>query len=208
VGLATLRTHIGARGQGSVSESTGITAAERSEASTWLVASFLTGAVVALLLGVYSKYHDGTFDTVSQLFFSSQLMMKTWLALIAGLLAIFQIISAEIMYGRIKLEHVPEWIGSAHRLSGLGAVLFSLPVAYHCLWSIGFDFSSQGLRVWIHALAGLFFYGAFATKVMVIRIKNLPEWAIPVVGGLLFLSLIVAVLTSVTVGFSREGFGI
>ena len=191
-----------------MSETTQVTAAERSEANSWLVASFLTGAVVALLLGVYSRFHDGTFDTVAQLFFSNQLRMKTWLALIAGLLAIFQIISAEIMYGRIKVSPFPEWIPSAHRLFGLLAVLFSLPVAYHCLWSIGFDFGSQSLRVWIHALAGLFFYGAFVTKVMVIRIKNLPEWAIPVVGGLLFLSLMVAVLTSVIVGFSREGFGL
>jgi hypothetical protein len=133
--------------------------------------------------------------------------MKTWLALVAGLLAVFQIISAEIMYGRIKVKSQPEWLGSAHRLAGLGAVLFSLPVAYHCLWSIGFNFGSQSLRVWIHAFAGLIFYGAFVTKVMVIRIKHLPEWAIPVVGGILFLALMVAVLTSVTVGFYREGFG-
>ncbi|MGH9244451.1 MAG: DUF6529 family protein [Acidimicrobiales bacterium] len=191
-----------------VSEAKTISAAEQSEANTWLVASLLTGAVVALLLGVYSKFHDGTFDSVALFFFSNQLRMKTWLALVAGLLAIFQIISAEIMYGRIKVKSFPKWIVPAHRLSGLLAVLFSLPVAYHCLWSIGFDFGSQSLRVWVHALAGLFFYGAFVTKVMVIRIKNLPGWAIPLVGGLLFLTLIVAVLTSVTVGFSREGFGI
>ena len=80
-----------------------------------------------MLLGVYSKYHDGTFDTVAQLFFSTQLSMKTWLALVAGLLAIFQIISAEIMYGRIKVKPFPKWIVPAHRLAGLGAVLFSLP---------------------------------------------------------------------------------
>jgi hypothetical protein len=180
---------------------------DRTEVNLWIVAAFLTGAVVALLLGVYSKFHDGTFDSVALLFFSDQLSMKTWLAFVAGLLAIFQIITAEIMYGRIKLARFPKWLVNGHRLAGLGAFLFTLPVAYHCLWSIGFNFGSQSWRVWAHSLAGLFFYGAFVSKVILIRVKGLPEWAIPVAGGLLFLSLIVAVLTSVTVGFSREGFG-
>lgn len=181
---------------------------DRTEANNWVIAAFLTGAVVAVTLGVYSRFHNGTFDTVAQLFFSSQLSMKTWLALVAGLFALFQIVTAEIMYGRIKLKTFPKWLVNGHRLAGLIAFMFTLPVAYHCLWSIGFNFGSQSLRVWVHSIAGLVFYGAFVSKVMLIRVKGIPEWAIPVAGGLLFLALMVAVLTSVTVGFSREGFGL
>jgi hypothetical protein len=182
---------------------------DRSEANTWLAAAFLTGAVVAVLLGVYSKYHDGTFDSVALLFFSNQLRMKTWLALIAGLLGLYQGASALVIFGKIKVRPFPKWLVDSHRLAGLGAFLFSLPVAYHCLWSIGFDFGSgKPARVWIHALAGLVFYGAFVAKVMVVRVKGMPGWALPVVGGILFAGLIIAVLSSVYYGFSNGGFGL
>ena len=46
------------------------------------------------------------------------------------------------------------------------------------------------LRVAVHSLAGCFFYGAFAAKVLVVRSRRLPGWALPVAGGLL-VSLIV-----------------
>jgi Family of unknown function (DUF6529) len=188
---------------------TDATTLDRTEANNWIIAAFLTGAVVALGLGVYSRFHDGTFDTVAQLFFSSQLRMKVWLGFVAGILAIYQIVSAEMIYGRIKLSTFPKWLVDSHRLSGLGAFLFSLPVAYHCLWSIGFDFGSgHDLRVWAHSIAGLLFYGAFVTKLFVIRVKGLPDKVLPIAGGILFTALMIAVLTSVTYGFVNGGFGL
>jgi plastocyanin len=39
--------------------------------------------------------------------------------------------------------------------------------------------------VLIHALAGCFFYGAFAAKIVIVRSKRLPGWALPVAGGTL-----------------------
>lgn len=69
-----------------------------------------------------------------------------------------------------------------------------IPVAYHCLWSLGFQTDSA--RVLAHGLLGCFFFGAFATKVLVVRTKRMPGWALPVVGGALFTALTGLWLTS------------
>jgi plastocyanin len=37
----------------------------------------------------------------------------------------------------------------------------------------------------VHALAGCFFYGAFAAKIVIVRSKRLPGWTLPVAGGTL-----------------------
>src|SRR5207244_9595279 len=68
-----------------------------------------------------------------------------------------------------------------HRISGYSAIALSLPVAYHCLLAYGFrDFDR---RTVVHSLAGCFFYGAFAAKLIVVRSRRLPGWALPVAGG-------------------------
>jgi hypothetical protein len=38
-------------------------------------------------------------------------------------------------------------------------------------------------RTVVHSIAGCFFYGAFAAKVIVVRSRRLPGWALPVAGG-------------------------
>ena len=69
----------------------------------------------------------------------------------------------------------------AHRVSGFAAIVLSLPIAYHCLFAYGFrDFDR---RTVVHSIAGCFFYGAFAAKVIVVRSRRLPGWALPVAGG-------------------------
>ena len=49
------------------------------------------------------------------------------------------------------------------------AVLFalSLPIAYHCITAYGVQ--TYSARVALHSLAGCFFYGAFAAKVLLVR---------------------------------------
>jgi len=37
----------------------------------------------------------------------------------------------------------------------------------------------------VHSVAGCFFYGAFAAKVLIVRSRRLPGWALPLAGGLL-----------------------
>jgi hypothetical protein len=155
-----------------------------------LIVASLVGAAIAVILGVYDRGHDGTAKTFP-LFFSGQLQMKTWFATLAVLFALFQVLSALRIYGKVKIpKQPPKWLGDAHRLSGTLAFLFSLPVAYHCLWSIGSrDLGST--RVVVHAIAGSLFYGVFATKMLIVRDRKTPGWALPLVGGLAFTALVV-----------------
>jgi hypothetical protein len=177
--------------------------AEKNQAG--LLTALLIGAVVAISLGVFGNVHDPTGQTIFTLFFTATLNMKAWLATVAAALGLFQLFSALRIFGKINVpKTMPPWWGTAHRISGTAAFLISLPVAYHCLWSLGFqDIDSRRL---IHSVAGCFFYGAFATKIIVVRSKNLPGWALPVVGGTLFTVLMVLWLTSSFWFFTTIGF--
>jgi hypothetical protein len=179
-------------------------AAPRSDAAPRLLAAAAVGALVALSLGIYGNLHDPASDLAISLGFRDTITMKVWLASIAALFAIAQILSALWMYGKLPLGDAPEWIGGAHRISGRLAFLFSLPVAYHCLYQLAFQTSSA--RVLAHSLLGCAFYGAFATKVMIVRARGLPGAALPVAGGLLFTLLIAVWLTSALWFISKNGF--
>src|SRR4051794_38526210 len=129
--------------------------------------------------------------------------MKVWLASIALTFAVVQIVTALWVYGRLPWA-TPAWLGTTHRISGRLAFLVSLPVAYHCLWSLGFQDTTT--RVLAHSLLGCAFYGAFAAKVIVVRAKNLPGVALPVVGGLVFALLIAVWFTSAFWFIDNQGF--
>ena len=47
-----------------------------------------------------------------------------------------------------------------------------------------------------HGLAGCFFFGALASKVLVVRTRRMPRWALPVLGGTVFTALTAVWLTS------------
>ncbi|MGQ0617136.1 MAG: DUF6529 family protein [Acidimicrobiia bacterium] len=174
--------------------------------SRWVLA-FLVGAAVSVGLGVYGRAHDPTGDTVTVLFFRDQITMKSWLATVAVLIVVVQVTSALRLYGKIGTGDPPSWLGDVHRLSGTLAFIVSLPVAYHCLWSIGFAADAGLDRAFVHSLAGCLFYGAFATKVLAVRVKGLPGWALPLAGGLVFTGLVVAWLTSAFWFFDTQGLG-
>jgi Family of unknown function (DUF6529) len=152
------------------------------------------GAVVALTLGIYGNVHEPASDLAITLGFKDTITMKVWLASVAVLFACFQLFSALWMYGRLPLSDAPAWIGSAHRISGRLAFLFSLPVAYHCLYQLAFQDTTT--RVLAHSLFGCLFYGAFAAKVTIVRSHNLPGIALPIAGGLVFTLLVAVWLTS------------
>lgn len=156
----------------------------------------LAGALVAVALGVYGHVHDGAGRPTLQFVFSDTLHMKVWMTSLAVLLAIAQLLSALWMWGRLPLGQAPTWIGGVHRLLGTLALVATLPVAYHCLWSLGFESDfGQSRRFW-HSILGCAFYGAFATKVLAVRRPKLPKWALPVVGGVVFSALVLLWLTS------------
>ena len=161
------------------------------------------GALVAVGLGVFGKVHDPRFFSVSVAGFSSGTAVKSWLATLAVSLALFQLVSAFAMYRLIPGGRAPSWIGTAHVWSGRLAVLASVPVAVHCLYALGFQSSDS--RVLFHSLFGCFFYGVFVTKMVLLTRKGLRGWVIPIVGGLVFFTLVYVWLTSALWFFQLNG---
>src|SRR3954467_9631442 len=110
-------------------------------ASVKLLTAAGVGAAVELTLGVYGHVHDPSQKLVFTLFFSSTIAMKVWFATIALAFAVIQVGSALWLFGKVG-SNPPDWLGGVHRISGRLAFLFTLPVAYHCLWSLGFQDTS------------------------------------------------------------------
>ena len=141
------------------------------------------GVALAVSGAVYLLTQVITLDINTSLFGQSAaetFSLKSWLASGVLALAAFQLYSALWIYGRLP-GRKPPWLGLAHRVSGYAAIVLSLPIGYHCLRAYGFrDFDR---RTTVHSIAGCFFYGAFAAKVIVVRSRRLPRWALPVAGG-------------------------
>lgn len=161
------------------------------------------GAAVAVVLGVYGKVHDPALQPLVTLGFSGMLQMKSWLATLALVLVLVQLGSALWMWRRLPLGPPPAWVTPVHRWSGTVAFVVSLPVALHCLWSLGLVTSSP--RVLVHGVAGCCFYGAYAAKMVGLRVPGLPAWALPVLGGLVFGLFVLLWLTSALWFFTRSG---
>ena len=170
-----------------------------------LLGAALIGAAISVALGVYGREHDPAGQALFTLGFSGTINMKAWLATIALSLAVVQILLALWLYGKIG-RNAPIWVGPTHRLVGTLTFLVTLPVAYHCLWSLGFETDASNARRFWHSLFGCAFYGAFATKVLCVRAKGLPGWALPVIGGLVFSLLVGLWFTSVFWFFDNSGF--
>jgi hypothetical protein len=173
--------------------------ADRNGAVVRLLIAAATGAAVSVSLGVYGRVHEPTGEQVAHFGFSSTLSMKAWLATGVAVLAVAQAGSAAWMWGRLPgAGRAPGFVPHLHRWTGTAAFLLSLPVAYHCLWSLGFQGSDA--RVFVHALLGCAFYGALTTKLLALRVWNLPGWALPVLGGSL-VALLVAIWTTSSLWF-------
>ncbi len=169
-----------------------------------LVIIGLVGAAVALTLGIYANAHSPSSDLTITLGFTNTITMKVWLTTIVLCFAVIQLLSAMWMYGRLPVGTAPSWLGSVHRISGRLAFLLSLPVAYHCLYQLGFQHYST--RVLLHSILGCLFYGAFAAKVLIVRSRNLPGSALPLAGGLVFVLLVYIWLLSVLWYVDQSGF--
>ena len=174
----------------------------RASVPVKLLAIVLAGAAVSIALGVYGRVHDPTGEKPYTLFFSDTINLKVWFATAALFLAAIQVLLALRLYDRIHVPRTaPPWLGDAHRLTGVVTFGLTLPVAYQCLWALGFQ-STDG-RVLLHSLLGCFFFGAFTIKVLAVRTHGLPSWLLPVVGGTVFATLVLIWTTS-AVWFWRE----
>ncbi len=180
------------------------TVAARSRNRAGLAWVLLLGCAVAVALGVYGKVHDPAFKPLFLAGFSGMLQLKTWLATAALVLVLAQLLTALWMWGRLPGAGVaPGWVGPLHRWTGAIAFVILIPVVLHCLWSLGF--STDSPRALAHSLAGCVFYGAYASKMLGLRLRGLPGWTLPVLGGLVFTALVVAWLTSAVWFFTRSG---
>jgi hypothetical protein len=162
-----------------------------------LLAAALAGGAVALAVGTYGRVHQPTGGNITSFGFPTLISMKVWLGTVAFTLAMLQLTSALAMWGRLpgmRGKKAPKWLPPVHRWTGTAAFVVSLPVAYHCLWSLGFQ--DTDTRVLAHSLFGCAFYGAMTTKLLVLRADRLPGMTLPIVGGLLVTCLTGLWLTS------------
>ncbi len=169
-----------------------------------LVSVLMLGAVVALSLGLYARLHTPSGRAPFTLGFSGLLQMKAWLTTVVLVLVVAQLLTALWMWGRLpRLSAAPPWAAHVHRWTGAVAFAVSLPVAFSCIWSLGF--STANFRVVVHGVAGCLFYGAYASKMLGLRMPGLPGWAIPVLGGTVFGLVVVLWLTAGLWFFTRSG---
>lgn len=165
----------------------------------------LVGAAVSVTLGVYANVHNPSGRAITTLGFSDVLHMKAWLTSVVAVLALVQVFSALRIFGHLGAGPTPHWVNVLHRTSGTAAVVVSLPVAFSCLWSLGF--STLNTRTTVHSLLGCLFYGAFVAKILALKLRRMPGWALPVLGGLVFAVIVGLWLTSALWFFRNVGTG-
>jgi hypothetical protein len=171
---------------------------------TAVALALVAGAAVALALGVYAKVHQPAGRPLFLVGFSGMLQLKAWLASAALLLVLVQLITALWLWGHLPgAGRAPDWLPTLHRWSGSLAFVATVPVALHCVWSLGFVAPTP--RVLVHALCGCGFYGGYAAKMLGVRLRGLPRWALPVLGGTVFTLFLVVWATSALWFFTRSG---
>jgi hypothetical protein len=170
----------------------------------WLVAPLTAFALVALTVGLLARERLDPSKGYFQLFFSDTLHLKAWFASAAVLLAVTQLFTAAWIFRKLPWPR-PVWIPALHRWTGRLALAFTLPVAYHCVFKLGFQDATS--RVLAHSLLGCAVYGAFAAKVLIVRLHRFPVWVLPTAGGLLFSVLVAVWYTSAVWFFDLVGIG-
>lgn len=169
------------------------------------LAAAAVGGAVAVALGVYGRLHSPTGLGIFDFGFGAVLPMKAWFTTVAAGLVIVQVLTAGWMWERLPgLGSAPRWAAQTHRWSGTAAFLFTLPAAYHCLWSLGFQTTTT--RVLVHSILGCAFYGAFATKMLALHSRRVPSVALPLAGALLAVLLAGLWFTSSLWFFQNFGF--
>lgn len=183
--------------------------ARRTAVSRMLLAlPLVLVAFVAVTVGfVASKTVRQPYETpFFHFFFSDTLHMKAWLITAALLLALSQLLTASRIYEVLRFPPKGRFYHVVHRWSGRTAILLTLPVAYHCIFLLGFG--TYGIRTYIHSLLGSFLYGTVLAKVFIVRSNGFRSWVLPFAGSVLFSILLGLWLTSAFWYFSTFGTGI
>ena len=166
----------------------------------WVAAPLLMFALFALTAGLLAA-HDPRASGYFRLFFEDPIHLKAGFATAAAVLACFQVFSASWIYGKLPWQK-PSWMNVAHRWSGRLAFVCTLPVAYHCIFKLGFQDPSS--RILAHSLLGCAVYGGFAAKITIVRLRRFPTPVLPIAGGTLFALLIAVWYTSAYWLYTRD----
>jgi len=152
----------------------------------WLAVPLLAFAVFSLTAGLLA-HHSPRSKGYFRPFFSDPIHLKAGFATAVAVLACFQLFTAAWIFRKLPWRK-PAWVNPVHRWSGRLAFACTLPVAYHCIFKLGFH--SPDSRVLAHSLLGCAVYGAYASKVTIVRLHRFPRPVLPIAGGLLFAVLI------------------
>ena len=134
-----------------------------------------------MLASVSSSYTDAATSI-----FSSTIAAKAWFATFAAIFAVVQVLTGARIFGHLE-RFVPighPLVNRVHRWSGRLAILCTLPVAFQCIFVLGFR--TTDTRVLAHSIAGSLLYGVVAVKVFFVHDADHPRWTLPIVGGSLF----------------------
>jgi hypothetical protein len=158
-----------------------------SVAATLVFGVAVGAAVFAVGRSVTPDYTAGLFGR----HFTDAVRLKAQLGTVLLALALIQLTLALWMYGHLPAARkAPRRIGTVHRVIGALLFLLSIPVAVHCIQAYGIELTPA--RAAVHSLAGCFFYGAFAAKVLTVHSRRLPGWLLPVLGGTLVTAVAVS----------------
>src|SRR3954452_14130102 len=107
---------------------------------------------------------SSTYTDIMTSIFSTAIVGKAWFATAAVSLAVVQVLTGARIFGKLeRIVRIPRpTVNRVHRWSGRLAFLCTLPVAFHCIFILGFR--TTDTRVLVHSIAGTFFYGVFAVK--------------------------------------------
>lgn len=116
------------------------------------------GAAVALALGVYGVLHKPTGRDFVLYGFESASGWKNALTLVVAVLLVAKAVLGFKLAGMFGLRATTRpGLSELRRLLATLAVGFSVPVAFHCVWVLGFG--SDSLATTLHSILGCIAYG-------------------------------------------------
>jgi hypothetical protein len=155
-----------------------------------------------MLASVSSEYTN-----VATSVFTSTIAAKAWFATFAIVFAVVQVLTGARIFGHLE-RFVPigrPRVNRVHRWSGRLAILCTLPVAFQCIFVLGFKHTDA--RVLVHSIAGSLLYGVVAVKLFFVHDSDHPRWTLPLVGGTLFAVLVTLWGTGSLWYFTQVRFG-
>ena len=150
---------------------------------------------------------ESTYTDLVTSVFSTPIAFKAWFASGAAVLAVVQVLTGARIFGKLSglVRISPPRVNRIHRWSGRVAVLATIPVAFHCIFLLGFQ--TTDARVFAHSLLGTFVYGLVAVKVWYVRDRDHPRWLVPAAGATFFTVLVALWSTSSLWYFTEVRFG-